>query len=51
MLVETRKYFDLYNTLEETHRYLSNEVSLLESIGQNFPIAQKTSSGEHIYFF
>mmetsp|Transcript_28970 Transcript_28970/g.58357 ORF Transcript_28970/g.58357 Transcript_28970/m.58357 type:complete len:345 (-) Transcript_28970:244-1278(-) len=35
-LEETRKYFSLYNTLEEKKGYLSKEVSLLNSIHENF---------------
>jgi len=44
-LVETRKYYAMYNTLEEKHRYMSNEVSLLESIAQNFPKSSQSSKG------
>jgi hypothetical protein len=31
-LKETRKYFALYNTLDDTRTYIQREVSLLESI-------------------
>uniref|UniRef100_A0A7S3BSN1 Coiled-coil domain-containing protein 93 n=1 Tax=Haptolina ericina TaxID=156174 RepID=A0A7S3BSN1_9EUKA len=33
---ETKKYFNLYNTLEERKTYLSKEVSLINSINGNF---------------
>jgi len=35
-LEETRKYYSLFNTLEEKKGYLSKEVSLLNSIHENF---------------
>jgi hypothetical protein len=44
-LIETRKYFAMYNTLEETHRFMTSEVSLLESINKNFPAHSKTKAG------
>lgn len=44
-LVETRKYYAMYNTLEETHRYMSHEVSLLESVNENFPQSMKSKAG------
>jgi len=35
-LEETRKYYSLYNTLEEKKGYLSKEVSLMNSIHENY---------------
>ena len=45
-LVETRKYYDLYNTLTSSHRCMANEVSLLDSISAGFPQAQKSKGGK-----
>jgi len=45
-LKETRKYYELYNTLEDSHRYLSQEVSILNSISEGFPKAMKTKPGK-----
>eukprot|EP00467_Chlorarachnion_reptans_P018897 CAMPEP_0114507390 /NCGR_PEP_ID=MMETSP0109-20121206/11984_1 /TAXON_ID=29199 /ORGANISM="Chlorarachnion reptans, Strain CCCM449" /LENGTH=640 /DNA_ID=CAMNT_0001686139 /DNA_START=37 /DNA_END=1959 /DNA_ORIENTATION=- len=45
-LVETRKYFELYNMLEEKHRYMVNEVDLLNSIGKSVPKLMTSSSGK-----
>jgi len=35
-LSETRQYYNLYNTLDSTKLYLSREVTLLNSIYDNF---------------
>jgi myosin heavy subunit len=35
-LEETRKYFDIFNTLSETAKYLEKETSLLNSISEYF---------------
>jgi len=43
-LKETRKYFALYNTLEESHRFMSNEVNLLNEITEGFPAAMKNKA-------
>jgi len=45
-LVETRKYFSLYNMLEEKHRYMVNEVDLLNSIGKTVPKLMASSTGK-----
>lgn len=45
-LVETRKYFDMYNMLEEKHKYMLNEVNLLNSISDSVPGLMKTSKGK-----
>lgn len=45
-LVETRKYYDMYNTLEESHRYMTQEVKLLESICESFPRALKSKGSQ-----
>ena len=42
-LEETKRYFALFNTLEEKKGYLSKEVSLLNSIHENF--AKAAASG------
>ena len=43
--METRKYFEFYNTLNETYQYMSNEEKLLNSISKNFPEAIKNKVG------
>lgn len=43
-LVETRKYYEFYNTLNETYQYMSNEEKLLNSISKNFPEAIKNKA-------
>lgn len=43
-LGENKKYFEMYNTLDETHRILSKEVSLINSITDNFDAAMKTKA-------
>jgi hypothetical protein len=48
-LIETRKYYAMYNTLEDTHRYMTNEVSLLESIAQNFPKSIQSAKGTSLF--
>ncbi|GAB5354631.1 hypothetical protein AAMO2058_000135300 [Amorphochlora amoebiformis] len=45
-LVETRKYFELYNMLEEKHRYMVNEVELLNAISKSVPKLMTSSSGQ-----
>mmetsp|Transcript_2989 Transcript_2989/g.4415 ORF Transcript_2989/g.4415 Transcript_2989/m.4415 type:complete len:615 (-) Transcript_2989:27-1871(-) len=45
-LVETRKYYDSYNMLEEKHRYMVNEVELLNSIRTSVPKLMATSAGK-----
>lgn len=44
-LDETRKYYDVYNTLSDTHTYLEKRLSLLESMYEFFQKA-KTSKGK-----
>jgi len=43
-LVETRKYYNLYNTLNESFGFMENEVKLLNSIIEGFPEAMKSKS-------
>eukprot|EP00466_Bigelowiella_natans_P014751 jgi/Bigna1/85400/estExt_fgenesh1_pg.C_30435 len=45
-LVETRKYFELYNMLEEKHRYMVNEVELLNSISKSVPKLMGSATGQ-----
>eukprot|EP00457_Paulinella_chromatophora_P004194 gb/GEZN01004204.1/.p1 GENE.gb/GEZN01004204.1/~~gb/GEZN01004204.1/.p1 ORF type:complete len:633 (+),score=181.02 gb/GEZN01004204.1/:47-1945(+) len=44
-LLETRKYYSMYNTLDDSHRYMTQEVKLLNQIVENFPTAMKTKGG------
>lgn len=44
-LDETRKYFDLYNSLDSTLKYLKKEVKLLDNIGESFD--QSLRSAKH----
>ena len=50
---ETRKYYDLYNTLETTLGFLQKEVKLLNSISENFSEAMKSreAKGEYLKQF
>lgn len=43
---ETKQYYTLYNTLEDTRLYMQKELSLLNSISENYPEAMKTSGGK-----
>jgi len=45
-LVETRKYYDMYNTLDESLSYVNNEVQLLESIIEGFPKSLKDKGSQ-----
>eukprot|EP01137_Pigoraptor_chileana_P036831 Opistho-2@33072 len=45
-LTETKQYFTLYNTLDDTRLYLSKEVSLLNSIHDNFERAMSTAQNK-----
>lgn len=43
---ETKQYYTLYNTLEDTRRYMKTEISLLNSISDSYPTAMQTSAGK-----
>ncbi|XP_063964183.1 coiled-coil domain-containing protein 93-like [Lytechinus pictus] len=43
---ETKQFYTLYNTLDDTKLYLDKEVSLLNSIYDNFEQAMSSSSGK-----
>jgi len=45
-LVETRKYYAMYNTLDDSLSLMTQEVSLLNSIVEGFPIASKSKGGQ-----
>jgi len=45
-LVETRKYYAMYNTLDDSLSLMSNEVSLLNSIVEGFPNSAKSKPGQ-----
>ena len=47
-LTETKRYFALYNTLEEQKGYLTKEVSLLNSIHENYSKAATGSAKDKI---
>lgn len=34
---ETKQYYTLYNSLEDTRLYMQKELSLLNSISENYP--------------
>lgn len=44
-LVETRKYFEFFNTLNDVFKYMENEDKLLNSINDGFPKAIKSKTG------
>lgn len=43
---ETKQYYTLYNTLDDTKLYLSKELSLLNSIQDNYSEAMASASGK-----
>ncbi|KAF5278083.1 hypothetical protein FQR65_LT03599 [Abscondita terminalis] len=43
---ETKQYYTLYNTLEDTRTYIKKELSLLNSICDSYPEAISSSSGK-----
>ncbi|XP_063982223.1 coiled-coil domain-containing protein 93 [Diachasmimorpha longicaudata] len=43
---ETKQYYTLYNTLDDTKLYLSKELSLLNSILENYNEAMASTSGK-----
>lgn len=43
---ETKQYYTLYNTLDDTKLYISKELSLLNSIQDNYNEAMASSSGK-----
>ncbi|KAI4487917.1 hypothetical protein M0802_011679 [Mischocyttarus mexicanus] len=43
---ETKQYYTLYNTLDDTKLYLSKELSLLNSIQDNYGEAMASTSGK-----
>lgn len=45
-LEETRKYYDMYNTLDTTLTFLQKEVKLLNSISENFHDAMRSSQSK-----
>ncbi len=45
-LKETRKYFALYNTLDDTRTYISREVSLLDSIQKGYTPSMASPAGK-----
>eukprot|EP01034_Spumella_vulgaris_P022214 gene22214-28328_t len=48
-LEETRKYYDIYNTLDTTLGFLQKEVKLLNSISENFVEAMKSTQSKVEY--
>ncbi|CAH0547662.1 unnamed protein product [Brassicogethes aeneus] len=43
---ETKQYYTLYNTLDDTRLYMKKELSLLNSISDSYPEAMQSSSGK-----
>ncbi|XP_018569500.1 coiled-coil domain-containing protein 93 isoform X2 [Anoplophora glabripennis] len=43
---ETKQYYTLYNTLEDTRMYMQKELSLLNSISDSYPEAVRSSGGK-----
>lgn len=43
---ETKQYYTLYNTLEDTRMYMQKELSLLNSISDSYPEAMQSSGGK-----
>lgn len=49
-LDETRKYYCVYNTLKTTHEYLEKEISLINSIYDNFDVAMSAKTATDAFF-
>ncbi|TMW61307.1 hypothetical protein Poli38472_013770 [Pythium oligandrum] len=49
-LDETRKYYCVYNTLKATHEFLEKEISLLNSIHDNFDVAMGSKAATTAFF-
>ncbi|PRP79347.1 hypothetical protein PROFUN_12948 [Planoprotostelium fungivorum] len=45
-LVETRQYYNTYNTCDDTKTYLSKEVSILNSVHDNYKTVQNNRNGK-----
>lgn len=45
-LEETRKYYDIYNTLDSNLSFLQKEIKLLNSIAENFTEAMRSASAK-----
>ncbi|XP_017775729.1 PREDICTED: coiled-coil domain-containing protein 93 isoform X2 [Nicrophorus vespilloides] len=43
---ETKQYFTLHNTLEDSKQYMIKEMSLLNSISDSYPKAMETNNGK-----
>ena len=48
-LAENKKYFETYNTLDETHRMMAKEVTLINSITDNFDAAMKSKATKEAF--
>ncbi|KAI8788977.1 coiled-coil domain-containing protein 93 [Biomphalaria glabrata] len=47
--IETKQFFTLYNTLEDTKTYLNKEVQLLNSIHDNFQTAMSSPANKEAF--
>ena len=50
-LEETRRYYDVFNTLQETKKLLQKEISLLNSIESQFETAMSNYDGKSKFVF
>jgi hypothetical protein len=48
-LVETKKYFAMYNQYDSTLSFLQKEIKLLNSISENFSMAMRSAQGKEEY--
>ncbi|GAB9476250.1 hypothetical protein Gpo141_00013318 [Globisporangium polare] len=49
-LDETRKYYCTYNTLQTTQEFLEREISLINSIHENFDVAMSSKAATQAFF-
>eukprot|EP00644_Phytophthora_capsici_P006635 jgi/Phyca11/528975/estExt2_fgenesh1_pm.C_PHYCAscaffold_360048 len=49
-LDETRKYYCVYNTLKTKHEFLEKEISLINSINENFDVAMASKTATEAFF-
>jgi hypothetical protein len=50
-LEETRRYYDVFNTLQETKKLLQKEISLLNSIESQFEAAMSNYDGKSKFVY
>jgi hypothetical protein len=47
--IETRKYYNSFNTLDDTRRFLESELNILKSISDQYDTAMKNKSNKEAF--